>query len=813
MKFRTGSSLTSLLLTACLLTAGCSCSNNASEADTDPAEATAQQVLEKMLAAYRDAESYSDQGAIHVKATVDEREMKDAPLPFSIVWQKPNKVQLHVAPGGIGGQPVGESVLVSDGENMRVVTGAQDEILAVAAPDTISIETTEKPLADSVIGRRDLPTPRVAMLFGDESLEDVIPHADKAELLEPAEIDGTTCWRVAVEEPAGTREYWIDQSNYILRRIVLPAEQMKSVYATEGNFDDIDVTIDYHNAAFAADADPAAYQLETTEEAVLVRDWLPPAPKPLPEILGRPAADFSFTKLDGEKVTDRTLAGKIVVLDFWATWCKPCLDSLPKLSELSKKYSDGDKVQFLAVNIEGPDVTNEKLKEVFEANNIDLPIVRDLASLNQLVFSVAGLPTTIILDADGVVQFVGVGARDDMEAKIAGAIDGLVKGRDLATETKREYRKAMARREAKYTEVAVENPKSDGSADSEKKPEKTAKKSAPEKIKLTKKWTSDDLLHPGNILVVDEPNGAPKILVHDGWHSVVELDLDGKVVATHDLDLPKDSPVANLRTTVNDAGVRYYVAFATKQKQLHLLDNQFKRLFSYPDADYKHPGIADVQFLDLDGDGNDEINVSYWGVVGLQSLSTDGKRLWPRRLIKSLENVRRIAATGADEKGARTLLAVHDGGKLATFAYGGERGPDVIVPGHFIIDIFSADLTGDDKPEFCALAAGAEGAVVALGIDEKGDVIWNLPLPGVPELAIDHVAYGALWPGDEHGKRQWVLLAPDSSLHFVSPDGTVLDSFNYGRPVRAVAVVEHDGESLLIVSHSDGVDAWSVDSP
>ncbi|MCG8585088.1 MAG: hypothetical protein MI757_10280, partial [Pirellulales bacterium] len=157
----------------------------------------------------------------------------------------------------------------------------------------------------------------------------------------------------------------------------------------------------------------------------------------------------------------------------------------------------------------------------------------------------------------------------------------------------------------------------------------------------------------------------------------------------------------------------------------------------------------------------------------------------------------------------RRLVVAHYDAALATFGYGGERGRDIIVPGHVLFDIRSAEFE-DQEHKYCALATGGQGQISALGVDEKGDVSWTRRLPGVPHLAIDYVTTGVLPTADSKKSWHWVLLAPDSSIHFVGADGEVLDKFNYGSEVRAVAVVEHEGKSILLASTPAGVEAWEI---
>ncbi len=179
-----------------------------------------------------------------------------------------------------------------------------------------------------------------------------------------------------------------------------------------------------------------------------------PAPQhAVQEKLGKPAADFSLTLLDGpgktRTVSKADLAGKVVVIDFWATWCEPCLMELPEIQKLIEHYKDSTK-PVLVVALSQDDEPQEiseirKLVEKTLADKkIDLtrgPVGRiglDPSNSVSKAFDVEGLPTLVILDGKGIVQSAHVGynpeAGEPLHKSLATEIDALLAGKSLAGE-------------------------------------------------------------------------------------------------------------------------------------------------------------------------------------------------------------------------------------------------------------------------------------------------------------------------------------------------------------------------------------------
>jgi len=122
------------------------------------------------------------------------------------------------------------------------------------------------------------------------------------------------------------------------------------------------------------------------------------------------------------------LAGKVVLLNFWGTWCPPCVHELPDIAAIENQYADRDGFKLLAVSCgRGRQEDVGRLRRETEAllsrRNIDMPVYADLDMTTRLAFDeVAGFegyPTTILLDGQGVIRDVWVGAASHAEFEAA----------------------------------------------------------------------------------------------------------------------------------------------------------------------------------------------------------------------------------------------------------------------------------------------------------------------------------------------------------------------------------------------------------
>jgi cytochrome c biogenesis protein CcmG/thiol:disulfide interchange protein DsbE len=139
--------------------------------------------------------------------------------------------------------------------------------------------------------------------------------------------------------------------------------------------------------------------------------------------------------MDGNPVeVDSLLADGPVILNFWATWCRPCRAEMPKLQEVQEELA-GRKVHFAAISLDDRRNTS-KVEAYVEQNKITLPIYRDPEGTLAKRFQVLAIPTTFVLDQNAEVAYKTRGYRPGDEVLLRKAIEALIEKGDEKGEGK-----------------------------------------------------------------------------------------------------------------------------------------------------------------------------------------------------------------------------------------------------------------------------------------------------------------------------------------------------------------------------------------
>ena len=122
---------------------------------------------------------------------------------------------------------------------------------------------------------------------------------------------------------------------------------------------------------------------------------------------GTPLPPFELTTVEGKTIAFSQLRGKVVVLNFWATWCGPCKEEMPALDRLSRRFDPRD-VAILTITTEHERTGIRQFMKQFDSA---LPVLLDEQRDVSLAFMVRGLPTTVFIAKNGTVVGRAVGPR------------------------------------------------------------------------------------------------------------------------------------------------------------------------------------------------------------------------------------------------------------------------------------------------------------------------------------------------------------------------------------------------------------------
>lgn len=136
-----------------------------------------------------------------------------------------------------------------------------------------------------------------------------------------------------------------------------------------------------------------------------------------------PAEQASFKDGEGKVINLSDHKGKVIFINFWATWCPPCIAEMPSVNKLYHQFKDDKNVLFLMVDL---DDNYAQSSAFMKKNGYDLPVYTPASEIPAVYFS-GSLPTTVILDKNGGLSFHHVGGADYSNPKVAEYIRKLSK--------------------------------------------------------------------------------------------------------------------------------------------------------------------------------------------------------------------------------------------------------------------------------------------------------------------------------------------------------------------------------------------------
>ncbi len=128
---------------------------------------------------------------------------------------------------------------------------------------------------------------------------------------------------------------------------------------------------------------------------------------------GKAAPDFKLRTLDGKEVSLSDYRGKVVLINFWATWCPPCREEMPLFKRVYERYKNKG-FEILAVST---DTSIDPVKKFVKEYKLDFPVLLDTDNISSL-YGIQGLPTSFLIDREGKIVKVRLGKYKEIESDL-----------------------------------------------------------------------------------------------------------------------------------------------------------------------------------------------------------------------------------------------------------------------------------------------------------------------------------------------------------------------------------------------------------
>lgn len=372
---------------------------------TQPAASDSPEVValkQKVLAAYDALQTYQASKRVHYLIE-HEGQKQDMTFNFKVAYDRK------------------AGKLAVDGDQIRLVAG--DGMIRLhsrpAMPRYLK-QTAAQPLSGEALSNAWPPFP---MLAGTPDLS-ILTKADMVTLLGengfsapgPEAGDAAGRPRLSIKQEQGMVTLWVEPQSHLVSKAQL--------VMGDGPFTatiTYDVTISPLDAALPEDVfafDPGAAEAVDTLAAMIGAPQQ--EAEPAQELVGKPAPAIKLPKLAGGEFDLATTDAKVIVLDFWATWCGPCRRGLPHLQKLAEwGASEKKSLAVYAVNIQED---AQQINQFLEKEKLTLNVLLDQQGAVAELYKVQGIPQTVVI-AGGKVRKVYVGLMPNMEELLRADIE------------------------------------------------------------------------------------------------------------------------------------------------------------------------------------------------------------------------------------------------------------------------------------------------------------------------------------------------------------------------------------------------------
>lgn len=777
---------------------GCS---GSSSPKAEPLATSANEVIEKMRNAYQTSRSYEDHGEIIVRYVLNGAAQEEKhPFAFRHDRGRMSEIITFRALRQFSKGEFGLAVLDSDSANLdsQVLTMPMTDSLKLLEPISDPIGRhfvyglSDLPLSSKLANPESWLTPPALQLSLGGSQQPWFLGERK--LLNVESLDGRDYYRISVSQDVGRIIAWIDTKSYVLRRLELPTTILHESMTSDSSVQLSSLTVDLRDASLSSPEKPLELQASLPSTVKRVTRFVS-LPTPFPsELIGKQVATPSFEGSNGESISAAN--GKLQAFLWFSNdpICQPIVQQFDRA--VASARAAGELDSFAVITMTNSQLSAEQLAKLRADWQVREPFVRDSRRIGRDMYDVRMLPTLIVRDAEGVIQFYKIIEDGQLEQELTAVISRLRNGENIAAEMRQEYEDYFKLYRQQLAAAAYGDTKTLLASS-----ENFLARKLPEVIAAKQAWEFKDLKSAGNICVVDSSD-TRRIFVLEGFRTVVEFNDAGEVIKRHSIQLPSEQEVTLLRHR-NILGKDYFMLGSVLGSQVFLLNDQFQLVRSFPEQSDSKNLIRDFEVFSGDSPNNPWIVLGLWEEGGLWAYSILGKDALHLGKGLSIQSVANITEGELGE----SILAVDQ-----------NQGLHKLTPEMKLVDakssagrslnIFSKPIGRDAKPMLCSLQLSPDAKILVTGLNSDLSRVWETSLTrGIFQQQVEFVQ-GVAWP--EHDGL-WLIARPDGSVHLISNDTTLRDQLNFGESVTGIAASYRGGFIRVFVAGRTHIEAFDID--